>query len=104
MEKKERQNPMTYKWEKRIKDPPERPIFEAMSQPRWDFRTIKGIASATGISEIQVQKVVESHPDLIRKSRVPNKMGEALFTLQEKPIKLRERLAEVRTYLAGWAG
>ena len=104
MERKERQKPMTYKWIKQIKDPHARPIFEAMSQPRWDFRTIKGIASATGISEIQVQKVVESYPDLIRKSRVPNKTGEALFTLKEKPVKLRERFAEARTYLAGWAG
>ena len=105
MEKKGGQNPRPiYEWAARIDDPSKRPIFEELSDPRWDFRTIRGIASATGINESQVQKVVESHSDLIRKSYVPNKAGEALFTLRGKPVKLRERLAEMRMYLAGWAG
>ena len=35
---------MTVKWDEAIVDPTERKVFEALSDPKWDYRTVHGIA------------------------------------------------------------
>ncbi len=88
---------MTREWEEQIFDPTERRVWEALSDPAWDFRTIDGISKATGLPESEVRAILEKYPDLHRKSAVPDQQGRELFTLRSRPVKIRERVAFLRT-------
>ena len=79
--------------------PKEINILEALSDPKWDFRTIEGIARDTGLSKAEVKEVIERHPHLIRKSPITNGRKVSLYTLRERPAKLRERLANMQVFL-----
>jgi hypothetical protein len=46
------------------------------------YRTLAGLARATGLSEPEVERVIDGHPDLIMKSRRPDPKGAALFKLR----------------------
>ena len=92
-----------HQWEEVISDPSEKEVFVALSNPQWDFRTIQGISKETVLSESKISNIMEKYPDLIRQSLASNRHKQDLFTLRENPIKLRERLAEIRMFLAGWA-
>jgi hypothetical protein len=76
-------------------------VLAAVSDARWDFRTLRGIADASGLRDFEVQSVLQSHPELFRRSLVPDRKGHSLYTLRSKPIKFRERLAAVGKILAG---
>jgi len=75
-------------------------INKALADPRWDFRTIPGLAKAANLSEQEVQALLEAHSDQVRQSAVPDRHGRALYTLRSRPKKVREFLAEVRAYVA----
>lgn len=75
-------------------------IEAALSDPKWDFRTIPGLAKAANLSDEEVQVLLEAHPDRVRQSAVPDQHGRALYTLQSRHKKPREILAEIRAYLA----
>ena len=92
-----------HEWEKKISDPSERKVFEALSNREWNLRTLAGIAKETGLSEPDVTRILEKYPQFIRKSEVLDREGNNLFTLRSNPIKFKERLAVLRMYLAGWA-
>ena len=82
-----------------ISDPIERTVLEAVADPKWDFRTISGIAKETGLSESDVKRVLEKNPALVRQSLVPGRQGRGLFTLQERPIEPREKLGLLQVFL-----
>jgi len=71
----------------------------ALSNQKWDFRTIDGIARDTGLSREQVEGVLADHQDLFRQSHL-TRNGEPLYTLREKRESLRERYAELRDFIA----
>lgn len=87
-------------WKAEITDPEEKPVFEALSDPHWDFRTIDGISKATRLTREQVTTVLEKYPALVRRSLVPDREGRALFTLRSRPISAQERLAEARLFIS----
>ena len=74
-------------------------MLEALADPKWDFRTVSGIAQETGFPESEVKKVLERNPALVRQSLVPGKQGQSLYALQERPIKPREKLALLQVFL-----
>ena len=74
-------------------------VREALSNPKWDFRTVGGIARDTELSREQVERVLADHQDLFRQSRL-TRNGESLYTLREKPESLRERAAGLRDFIA----
>ena len=82
-----------------ISDPTERRVLETLADPKWDFRTISGIAKETGFPESEIKEVLEKNPALVRRSLVPGRQGQSLYTLQERPIKLREKLALLQVFL-----
>jgi hypothetical protein len=75
-------------------------VHEALSDPRWDFRTVDGIARSTGLSEEEVAAILDRYKDEVRQSVVPDRHGRALYTLRSRPKKAQEWLAEIRAYLA----
>lgn len=90
---------MNNDWRARILDPKERGIFEALSDPAWDFRTIAGLTKSTGLTEAEVRAIVEKYPELIRKSLVPARDGSELFKLRSRGVGVQERLAEARMFI-----
>jgi hypothetical protein len=74
-------------------------VLRALSNPKWDFRTIGGIARDTELSREQVVHVLADHQDLFRQSHL-TRNGEPLYTLREKPESLRERYAGLRDFIA----
>lgn len=87
-------------WSDRITGPNERAIFEALADPAWDFRTVTGVATQTGIAENEVKKVLEKYPDMIRRSVVTDARGDELYTLRSRPITGQERLAQARAIIS----
>ena len=75
-------------------------VLKSLSDPRWDFRTIEGIAKETQLSSEEVTMAVESllEEGKARESAVPDRLGRALYTLKTKPVSARESLAEVRSF------
>lgn len=87
-------------WETFITEPIAHKIFEALSNHKFDFRTINGISKETNLSNSRVKKILLKYPHLVRKSAIPDYQGHGLFTLRSKPISSREGLAVVRTFLS----
>lgn len=82
-----------------ISDPTERRVLEALAEPQWDFRTIDGIAKETGLTPGEIKKALNAHPDLVRRSLVTDRLGRSLYTLRERPIQRREKLALLQVFL-----
>ena len=75
-------------------------ILEAVSDPRWDFRTVDGISRQTGLSNDVVAAALGKLADSVRVSDVPDKKGRRLFTLRSRPVGFLERIADLRNFLA----
>jgi len=90
---------MGLEWEEEIVDPIERKVFEALSDPRWDFRTVEGIGKATNLNATQVLSVLSKHPDLVRESSIPDRYGNRLYTLRSRPVRSQEKLALARAFV-----
>ena len=54
-------------------------LLEALSDPKYSWRTVDGVSRDTGIKPAHVQELVQEMPDLVIRSRIPNKRGEALY-------------------------
>lgn len=91
---------MSDSWESEITDAAERKVFQSLSDPAWDFRTIRGIVKSSGLPEAQVRAIIAKRHDLIRRSDIPDRDGGELFTLRMRPIKAAERLALTRGLFA----
>jgi hypothetical protein len=66
-------------------DPSARPILAVLESSRnvgQGYRTLGGLAHATGLSEAEVKRVIDTRPDLIVRSQVPDARGAALFRLR----------------------
>jgi hypothetical protein len=69
-------------WENIVKTPEERKVFECLSDPNWDYRTIEGIKMDTGLAEEQIEAILTRYGDeLVHKAAVQDKFGRDLYTL-----------------------
>ncbi len=91
---------MSKELEEVITDPVERKVFEALANPKWDFRTIIGISKNTGLEEAVVKTVLDKYPNLIRMSPISDDRGRNLYTLRTRALTLQERLAVVQRVLS----
>ena len=80
-------------WRKVIEHPSDRKLFEALEDSRWEWRTVPALSKASGLSEDDVRRVLQSHPGLVRRSILTSVAGDELFTLQERHFQ-RQSLAE----------
>jgi len=55
-------------------------VFKALQDPQWDWRTVDGLAQEVGLPEDVVLQIIESAPDRVIRSRVPDARGRALYT------------------------
>jgi len=56
-----------------------RRVFRALSDPKYDFRTVVGLAKAANLSEPEVKAVLMQHSGLVRETR--NARQQPIFTL-----------------------
>jgi hypothetical protein len=86
-------------WNVRVTDPKERKVFEALSDPQWDFRTVDGIAKAINLKPEEVKAVIDKYPDLVRKSLVRGSDNKDLFTLASRPPRAQELLSQFTNFI-----
>jgi hypothetical protein len=86
-------------WQDKIKDPRERKVFEALSDEKWDFRTVEGIATSTGLPKDEIRAVLMKYPDFVRVSSVKDNKNRTLYTIKSKPTSIQETLAEWRSFV-----
>lgn len=89
---------MADRWEDIITDPIERKLLEALGDPKWDFRTARGLAKALGLPREDVDRILERCGGLgfVRESPLPGRNGERLFTLTSKGVGFKESFNLVR--------
>ncbi len=75
-------------------------ILESLSDESWDFRTVDGICKSTGLDRDLVVQILEGHPELIRKSAVPDRKGRMLYTLRSRSHSFTELVASLRAFVS----
>lgn len=75
-------------------------IYAALKNPRWDFRTIEGIATETGLAPEAIEREIAQHSSVVRQSDVPDRKGRALYTLSSRVRGWREIAANVSAYIS----
>jgi hypothetical protein len=75
-------------------------VKAALEDPRWDFRTIDGLAHALGLPADAIRAVLAARTDLARKSVMTDRHGRELYTSAGRKMKARERLEQLRWLLA----
>jgi len=91
-------------WQTIVSDPIERQVFQALDDPRWDFRTVEGLAKSADLPEQIVCDVLNRYPQLVRRSPVPDAQGRELYTLVSKGGGFREWYATTRAFITKSAG
>ena len=75
-------------------------VASALRNPRWKFRTARGIAAELGASEEEVLNVLCRHPDIARRSILRTEDGRTVWAPTERPRSFREWIAAGRLLLA----
>ncbi len=91
-------------WQEVVTNSDEVSIFEALSDERWDFSTIEGLSRTTGLTEPAVRDILSKYPSLVRRADVSDAKGRELFTVRERPVRIREKLATLQAHLADTFG
>jgi hypothetical protein len=74
-------------------------ILDALRDPKWDFRTINGLATELQIPPKRIELVMQKHAGSIRRSLVPDRSGEPLYTMRTPHMTPQERLALLRIFV-----
>ena len=85
----------------KVNDQTRERVLSALADDRFEFRTIAGIVEDTGLTPECVLSTIETMPDLVRQSPVPDSIGNALYKLKSRPRTAREIISETRYFLAG---
>ena len=79
-------------------------VLHALADPSWDFRSVDGLARATGLSLERVRLAVSELERLgrVRRPLVPDPQGRELWTLSTRRPRWRERYMSFRSRVATW--
>jgi DNA polymerase III delta subunit len=69
-------------WREVVRDAKEAKIFEALEEPKYQWRTMRALQQAGGMSEPEVRNVIDRYRSLVREAR--SQSGEPIWTLQER--------------------
>lgn len=77
-------------------------VQAALADPKWDFRTVDGIAKETSLPREHVKAVLGRHGTMVRRAVSRRKRSRGwrfVYTLKSRPRKrLREFLSDVLTF------
>lgn len=68
----------------------EEKIVSALRDQRWDYRTADGIAKETGVPIDRVLAFLESRKDVVFKASMPDRLGRALYTLNDRQAQVND--------------
>ena len=71
-------------------------VHAALSDPTWDFRSVKGISRATGLDSECVQRLLDEHPSEVRQTW--SRKRHRIYTLRSRPRRVREILADIQRF------
>ena len=91
-------------WRVVLDDEGERKVFEELEKPEWDWRTTSGISTATGMSAVDIERALESHPTLVKRSGVPSESGEQLYTLRSRFYERKSPIGKIWTVMSSSSG
>ncbi len=63
-------------------------IIAALEDPRYDWRTVEGMAQETGVSEAVVMESLKRLADKVIESSTPDERGRSLFTTRRHYSRL----------------
>ncbi len=75
-------------------------VRAALSDPRWDFRTVDGLARETGLGASDILGLLEAHRHEVRRAVSRDRKGRALYTTKSWPVGLREVIADLQAFAA----
>jgi len=75
-------------------------IYNALSDPKFEFRTVRGIARVTKLSEDEVQQELMHNRDKVRIPLFTDNKGQVLYTRRDHGKSMREILSEIRTIVS----
>lgn len=84
-------------WRKVISDPIETRLFEALEDPKWEWRTISALSRATELGPEDTRRILRKYPALVRQSMIPGPSGEELYTLQRSYFERQSVLGKFWT-------
>lgn len=87
-------------WRTVVTNQAERRIFEALEDRRWEWRTVRALSQASGLSTDDVRRVLSRYPSLVRKSVVPGISGDDLYTLQARHFERKSPLQKAWDFLS----
>ena len=88
-------------WRKVVTDPRHVAAFQALEDARWDWRTASAVAKASGLDALEVRRLPDLYPTLVRRSFQPSPSGQDIYTLQSKFFASQPPLQKVWTFLSG---
>ena len=77
-------------------------VRAALIDPRWEFRTVEGIARDTGLAEVEVRLVLQLLGNEVRRPLSPDSEDRELYTLASRRPSLKERYNRFRSQIATW--
>ena len=87
-------------WRSVVTDPQHVRIFEALEDPRWEWRTLSALARASGLNAEQTLRVLNTYPTFVRRFAIPGPNGEELFTLQSSYFEKKNPLQKAWDFLS----
>lgn len=87
-------------WRNLITEPAHRKVFEALEDPRWEWRTTGALSKASGLEVPEVEALLQDYPSLVRKSLVPGPGGKDIFTLQRRYFERKSVLEKIHSSLS----
>jgi len=76
-------------------------VLEALEDAKYRWRTVKGIAAATGLTEAAVLEVINAKRDAIIQSTIPSTTGEDLYTTRKHYLKKSGPVARMLGFFRG---
>ena len=76
-------------------------VRSAMENPKYTWRTLKGIAIEKGIPEAKVMELIQVNRDIILQSEVPSADGEDLFTTRQHYINQTGPVGKMLSFYHG---
>jgi len=74
-------------------------IIKALSNKRWDYRTAEGIAKETGLPIERVLTFLTSRQDVVLQASLPDRFGQALYTLNDRQGKANNVWRSLSTFV-----
>ena len=75
-------------------------VRNALANPKFEFRTIEGIARETDLDETVIKKLLAEHEKDVRRGLSTDKKGRLIYTLRERNPTFRELASNVVTIVS----